>query len=87
MELHWDSFWEALGNFGATLGDTGTTFFFGAIEMSSANKKVGPGGAQSHPKAPQGLPKAVPMEPHVLPGARFAGFGEPLLFFDNAIVV
>ena len=54
--------------------------------MSSANKKVGPGGAQSHPKAPQGLPKAVPMEPHVLPGARFSGFGEPL-FLNNTMVV
>ena len=34
--------------------------FFGAIEMTSANRKVGPGGAESQPKAPQGLPKAVP---------------------------
>ena len=53
--------------------------------MISANKKVGPGGAESQPKAPQGLPKAVPVEPHVLPGARFSGFGEPL-FLNNAIM-
>ena len=61
-------------------------FLLCAIEMSSANKEVGPGGAQSRPKAPLGLPTNVPTKPHVLPGARFSGLGEPP-FLNNTIMV
>ena len=42
--------------------------------MSSANRKVGPGGVQSHPKAPQGLPKAVPNGAQCAPRDSFFGF-------------
>ena len=60
--------------------------FFGGPSKLFSLFFLSPGGAQSHLKAPQGLPKAVPMQPHVLPGARFLGFGEPLFSNNNMVV-
>ena len=60
--------------------------FFCILKLSPASEKVSPGAAQSRPKAPQGLAKALKTEPRVLPGARFPGFGEPLIL-NNPMVV
>ena len=60
--------------------------FFGILKLSPASEKVKAGAGQSRPKAPPGFPKALKTEPRVLPGARFLGFGEPLIL-NNPMVV
>ena len=40
MGLHWNSFWEALGSFGVTLGGPGISFSFAEVTFAVQQKKT-----------------------------------------------